>query len=124
MIQVASKEEAIQWAMRCPGSDNEMIEIRQVQEFEDFPDDAQEAAEGFCEIQSQARQSVRSNPKQEDVNDDLPQWHFGDANSMEWQTLATGQMLKFICTAKGTGLILSKVPPGCEDPVHTHEGLT
>src|SRR3954451_21938802 len=39
MIQVKSKEEAIAWASRCPASDNEVIEIRQVQEFEDFPDD-------------------------------------------------------------------------------------
>jgi hypothetical protein len=36
MIQVKSKEEAIQWAMRCPASDNETIEIRQVMEFADF----------------------------------------------------------------------------------------
>src|ERR1700754_2324696 len=32
MIQVKSREEAIEWAKRCPGSENEMIEIRQVQE--------------------------------------------------------------------------------------------
>src|ERR1700750_3028245 len=31
MIQVKSKEEAIEWASRCPASDNEVIEIRQVQ---------------------------------------------------------------------------------------------
>src|SRR5712691_1289815 len=37
MIQVKSKEEAIQWATRCPGSENEVIEIRQVQEISDFP---------------------------------------------------------------------------------------
>ena len=36
MIQVKSKEDAIQWASRCPASDNEVIEIRQVQEMEDF----------------------------------------------------------------------------------------
>jgi hypothetical protein len=36
MIQVKSREEAIQWASRCPASDNEVIEIRQVQELEDF----------------------------------------------------------------------------------------
>jgi hypothetical protein len=39
MIQVASREEAIQWAMRCPGSENEFIDVRQVQEFDDFPED-------------------------------------------------------------------------------------
>jgi hypothetical protein len=38
MIQVKSREEAIEWAKRCPGSDNEMIEIRQVQEMSDFDD--------------------------------------------------------------------------------------
>src|SRR5580704_3423159 len=32
MIQVRSKEEAIEWAKRCPGSPNETIEIRRVQE--------------------------------------------------------------------------------------------
>jgi hypothetical protein len=30
MIQVKSKEEAIEWAKRCPGSAHEVIEIRQV----------------------------------------------------------------------------------------------
>ena len=47
MIQVKSREEAIEWAMRCPGSENEVIEVRQVQEFSDFPADVQEAAAGF-----------------------------------------------------------------------------
>src|SRR3954463_6427821 len=42
MIQVKSKEEAVEWAKRCPASDNEVIEIRQVQEFSDFPADVQE----------------------------------------------------------------------------------
>ena len=51
VIQVKSKEEAVQWAMRCPGGDNEVIEIRQVQEFSDFPADVQQAAEKFPGIQ-------------------------------------------------------------------------
>jgi hypothetical protein len=50
MIQVKSKEEAIAWASRCPGSDNEVIEIRQVQEMADFPADVQQAASGFEEM--------------------------------------------------------------------------
>ncbi|HKV08025.1 MAG TPA: YciI family protein [Thermoanaerobaculia bacterium] len=54
MIEVGSKEEAIAWASRCPGSDNEVIEVRQVQEFEDFPQDVQEAAAGFVEMQEEA----------------------------------------------------------------------
>ncbi len=44
MIQVRSKEEAIEWATRCPGSENEVIEIRQVQEMSEFPPEIQEAA--------------------------------------------------------------------------------
>jgi hypothetical protein len=44
MIQVKSKEEAVQWATRCPAGENEVIEIRQVMEFADFPDLQQVAA--------------------------------------------------------------------------------
>lgn len=55
MIQVKSKEEAIAWASRCPASDNEMIEIRQVQEFSDFPDDIKQAAAGFPALQAQKK---------------------------------------------------------------------
>ena len=49
MIQVKSKEEAIEWAKRAPMGDNEIIEVRQVQEMEDFPADVQAAAAGFEE---------------------------------------------------------------------------
>jgi len=55
MIEVRSKAEAIEWASRCPGSDNEVIEIRQVQEMADFPPDVQQAAAGFAEMQAQPR---------------------------------------------------------------------
>jgi len=51
MIEVSSKEEAIEWARRCPASNNETIELRQVQEMADFPADIQEAAAGFAELQ-------------------------------------------------------------------------
>jgi len=44
MIQVKSKEEAIEWAKRCPASENEIIEIRQVQEMSEFPAEIQKAA--------------------------------------------------------------------------------
>jgi hypothetical protein len=37
MIQVKSKEEAIAWASRCPASDSDVIEVRQVHEIADFP---------------------------------------------------------------------------------------
>jgi hypothetical protein len=52
IIQVKSREEAIEWACRCPGSGNEIVEVRQVQEMEDFPADVQAAASGFAEMQT------------------------------------------------------------------------
>jgi hypothetical protein len=52
MIQVRSKEEAIEWARRAPMGDNEIIEVRQVQEMDDFPPDVQKAAQGFSEMQA------------------------------------------------------------------------
>jgi hypothetical protein len=51
MLQVKSKEEAIEWASRCPGGPNEVIELRQVQELADFPADVQAAAAGFADMQ-------------------------------------------------------------------------
>jgi hypothetical protein len=51
MIQVKSREEAIQWASRCPASDNEVIEIRQVQELGDFPSDLQQIAQQYPQLQ-------------------------------------------------------------------------
>ncbi|HET9484803.1 MAG TPA: YciI family protein [Xanthomonadales bacterium] len=51
MIDVASREEAIAWAKRCPATDNEVIEVRQVQEMSDFPQDVQDAAAGFDAMQ-------------------------------------------------------------------------
>ena len=50
MIQVKSKEEAIEWAKRAPMGDNEIIEVRQVHEMSDFPPDVQAAAAGFEEL--------------------------------------------------------------------------
>jgi hypothetical protein len=57
MIQVKSKEEAVEWAKRCPASNNEVIEIRQVQEFSDFPADVQETAAKFPEMQQLSSQN-------------------------------------------------------------------
>jgi hypothetical protein len=51
MIRVKSREEAIEWAKRCPASENEVIEIRQVQELEDFPPDVQAVAGKYPELQ-------------------------------------------------------------------------
>jgi len=44
MIQVNSKEEAIAWAKKMPDPDA-IIELRQVFDLEDFPEDVQKAAE-------------------------------------------------------------------------------
>lgn len=57
MISVKSRDEAIEWAKKCPAGDNEVIEIRQVQEMEDFPEDVQKAAAGFETMQTQARRA-------------------------------------------------------------------
>jgi hypothetical protein len=54
LIEVNSRAEAIEWAKRCPGSENEVIEIRQVMEMADFPPDVQQAAAGFEEMQKEA----------------------------------------------------------------------
>ena len=46
MIQVKSREEAVEWAKRAPMLDGDIIEVRQVQEMEDFPEDVRRAAGG------------------------------------------------------------------------------
>ena len=51
MIDVASREEAIAWASKCPGSESEIIEIRQVREMSDFSPELQQAAAGLAELQ-------------------------------------------------------------------------
>jgi hypothetical protein len=43
IIQAKSKEEAVEWASRCPAGENDMIEVRQVYEMADFPADVQAA---------------------------------------------------------------------------------
>ena len=47
IIQVRSREEAIEWAKRAPMSNNEMIEVRQIHGMPDFHEDVQKAAEVF-----------------------------------------------------------------------------
>lgn len=46
MLQVKSREEALEWARRAPMLDGDVIEVRQVQELEDFPEDVRRAAGG------------------------------------------------------------------------------
>ncbi len=52
MIDVASRAEAIAWASRCPAGENEVIEVRQVQELADYPADVQAVAAAFPAMQS------------------------------------------------------------------------
>ena len=54
IIQVKSKAEAIEWASRCPASDNETIEVRQVFEMSDFPPDVHEVAAQFPDTRAAA----------------------------------------------------------------------
>jgi hypothetical protein len=44
MIEVKTKEEAVEWAKRCPAGDGNVIEVRQVQEMSDFPPEIQKVA--------------------------------------------------------------------------------
>jgi hypothetical protein len=54
VIEVRSKEEAIEWASRCPATDNEVIEVRQIQEISDFPDEVRAAAAGLPDLQARS----------------------------------------------------------------------
>lgn len=44
LIDVKSKEEAVEWASRCPGEEC-TIEVRQIFEMDEFPPDVQAAAQ-------------------------------------------------------------------------------
>ena len=46
IIEVSSLAEAIDWARRCPAAETETIEVRRVQEMEDFPEDIQQLVTG------------------------------------------------------------------------------
>ncbi len=54
IIQVRSREEAIEWARRAPMANNEIVEVRQIYEMGDFPPDVQQAAKGFEELPNAA----------------------------------------------------------------------
>jgi len=54
MIDVKSKDEAVAWATRCPVSDDAVIEIREVQELKDFPEEIRKLAANFTRMRSEA----------------------------------------------------------------------
>ncbi|ENN87438.1 PhnB protein [Rhizobium freirei PRF 81] len=50
ILDVRSRDEAIEWARRCPASENDIIEVRRIHEMSEFPEDVQKAAEGFRDL--------------------------------------------------------------------------
>jgi hypothetical protein len=48
----------VEWASRCPASNNEAIELRQVMEMSEFPADVQDAAAGLPELQGKSHSKV------------------------------------------------------------------
>jgi hypothetical protein len=62
MIDVKSRAAAIAWAKKCPGDGNMTIEIRQVQEWEDFTPEVQAAAKNEPKIRK-AMAKKRKVPK-------------------------------------------------------------
>jgi hypothetical protein len=59
MLNVKSKEEAVDWATRCPAAPGDIIEIRQVFEMSDFPADVQKAADSPT-VRAQVERGARS----------------------------------------------------------------
>lgn len=54
MIQAKSRDEAIEWAKRCPAAENEVIEVRQVHELADYPPEVQTVAGSLPAMQTSA----------------------------------------------------------------------
>jgi hypothetical protein len=53
LIEVESRQAAIDWATRCPATPNEVIEVRQVQEVADFPQQVQDVISSLPQLQEQ-----------------------------------------------------------------------
>jgi hypothetical protein len=58
MIDVRSREEAVEWAKRCPAGPSDIIEIRQVQEMSDFAEDTQKVAARYPDLQPKFNNKV------------------------------------------------------------------
>ena len=54
IIQAKSREEAIQWAEAVPAADGDTIEVRQLFEMSEFPEDVQKAADNAI-VQEQVK---------------------------------------------------------------------
>ncbi|MCV0398110.1 MAG: YciI family protein [Rhizobiaceae bacterium] len=55
IIEVGSRAEAIDWASRCPAGDNEIIEIRQIQEAEDWNEEARSVMDKYPDVLDRLR---------------------------------------------------------------------
>jgi hypothetical protein len=65
LIQAKSKEEAVEWARRCPAQDGDVIDVRQIQELSDFPADVvpPEVAERLQRIARETGQKRGDDPQ-------------------------------------------------------------
>ena len=45
IIDVVSRDEAVEWALRCPLNEGDAIELRRIYEMSEHPDEVQEAAQ-------------------------------------------------------------------------------
>lgn len=59
MIQVKSREEAIEWARRVPADDGDVVEVRQVFEVSEFPEEVRKAADNSI-VQAEVDKHRRS----------------------------------------------------------------
>ncbi len=60
LIQVKSKEEAVEWASRIPFEDGEEVEVRQIFEASDFPAELTAAAEARLAEKLRERQETNA----------------------------------------------------------------
>ena len=59
MIEAKSREEAIEWAKCVPALEGDVIEVRQVQEISEFPEEVQRAADSTA-VKAQIEKHERS----------------------------------------------------------------
>ncbi|HNL52138.1 MAG: YciI family protein [Candidatus Nanopelagicales bacterium] len=47
ILNVSSHEAAVEWARRCPALPGDVLELRQIQQMDDFPEDVQDVVAGY-----------------------------------------------------------------------------
>jgi hypothetical protein len=58
IIQAKSREEAVEWAKRVPAGPGEYVEVRQVFDMADFPEDVQKVASDLPAVQEAVKNSA------------------------------------------------------------------